>query len=263
MKQEATHQYERMRPGELDALVKSRPLAWLPIGMLEWHGPHLPVGLDALKAHALCLRIAEAAGGAVLPVQYKSILGMMFPWTFRYPIDVFTRTVYRTLRHLYKQGFRVMFLITGHYPQEQVALLMGIAEAFMATHRCAVVALPEFGMAAECGYYGDHAAMWETSLMMELCPELVGADGLEELKPLRGFNLAARGVYGCNPAHEATRERGAHAVDVMVRNFTELANELLENPDPARSRRVHRDFFKIFIGHEFKLIRNIARKAFP
>jgi creatinine amidohydrolase len=255
--------YERMRPGELDALVKERPLAWLPIGTLEWHGPHLPVGLDALKAHALCLRIAVATGGAVLPAQFKSILGMMFPYTFRYPIDVFTRTVYRTLRHLYQQGFRVMFLITGHYPQEQVALLMGIAEAFMATHRCAVVALPEFGMAAQCGYYGDHAAMWETSLLMELCPELVSAEGLDELKNLRGFSLAARGVYGRNPAHEATRERGAQAVDVMVRNFTELAEELLQNPEPGRARRVHRDFFKDYIEHEFLLIRKIARKAFP
>lgn len=262
MKQETTHQFERMRPGELDALVKERPLAWLPIGTLEWHGPHLPVGLDALKAHALCLRIAESAGGAVLPAQFKSILGMMFPWTFRYPIDVFSRTVYRTLRHLYKQGFRVMFCITGHYPQEQVALLMGIAEAFMATHRCAVVALPEFGMAAECGYYGDHAAMWETSLLMELCPELVGEDGLKEIKNLRGFKLAERGVYGRNPATEATRERGANAVEVMVRNFAALADELLANPDPARARRVHRDFFKNYIEYEFTLIRNIARKAF-
>ena len=30
-------------------------MAYVPIGPLEWHGPHLPVGVDMLHAHAMAL----------------------------------------------------------------------------------------------------------------------------------------------------------------------------------------------------------------
>ena len=39
------------------------PVAYLPLGTLEWHGLHNPVGLDALKAHALAVRCARSGGG--------------------------------------------------------------------------------------------------------------------------------------------------------------------------------------------------------
>ncbi|MDX6579925.1 MAG: hypothetical protein QOJ47_1474, partial [Gaiellales bacterium] len=34
--------YERLRPAELRSLVDATPLAYLPIGPLEFHGEHLP-----------------------------------------------------------------------------------------------------------------------------------------------------------------------------------------------------------------------------
>jgi creatinine amidohydrolase/Fe(II)-dependent formamide hydrolase-like protein len=38
------------------------PLCYLPLGTLEWHGEHAAVGLDALKAHAVCVLAAERSG---------------------------------------------------------------------------------------------------------------------------------------------------------------------------------------------------------
>ncbi|MFH1539786.1 MAG: creatininase family protein [bacterium] len=251
-------QFEQMRPAELEALVQDRPLAWLPVGTLEWHGRHLPVGLDALKAHALCCRIAERAGGAVLPANYHSILGMLFPWTFRYPNSVFSGAVTTTLRHLKKYGFKVMFIITGHYPARQVLYLIALAESFMAAHNAVVVALPEFGMAQEAGYNGDHAAKWETSIMMELFPELVDERELSLLAGERGYPLLRRGVMGENPAEHASRELGAEVVDVIVENFSNLADELLEMPDKNAARRiahgVHREFVKNYVGSGFRKV---------
>lgn len=249
-----------MRPGELEALVQDRPLAWLPVGTLEWHGRHLPVGLDALKAHALCRRIAERAGGAVLPANYHSILGMNFPWTFRYPRGVFSGAVNTTLRYLRKYGFKVVFIITGHYPAQQVLALIALAESFMATNNAVVVALPEFGMAQDTGYNGDHAAKWETSVMMELFPDLVDEHELSLIAGERGYPLFRMGIMGKNPAEHASRELGAEVVEVMVENFANLADELLEKPNKNTARRVHREFVTNYVGIEFKNLFKISKK---
>jgi hypothetical protein len=39
-------------------------------GLIEWHGRHLPLGNDALKAHAILVKVAEQSGGAVYPPVY-------------------------------------------------------------------------------------------------------------------------------------------------------------------------------------------------
>ena len=52
---------------EIAAAMAEAPLCYLPLGTLEWHGEHAAVGLDALKAHAVCVRAAERSGGLVVP----------------------------------------------------------------------------------------------------------------------------------------------------------------------------------------------------
>src|SRR5262245_31885742 len=59
--------HELLYGEELFDRIRERPLAWLPLGILEHHGEHLPWGLDGLKAHAVCLRLAARLGGVVLP----------------------------------------------------------------------------------------------------------------------------------------------------------------------------------------------------
>ena len=54
-----THCYEELKPAEMEELVSAAPIAYVPSGTLEWHSAHLPLGLDALKAHGLCTLAAE------------------------------------------------------------------------------------------------------------------------------------------------------------------------------------------------------------
>ncbi|MDB6128657.1 MAG: crnA, partial [Verrucomicrobia bacterium] len=64
-----TH-YANLRPR---ALVRRRlacPVAYVPIGILEWHGFHNPIGLDAIKAERACAYLAERLGGLVMPTLY-------------------------------------------------------------------------------------------------------------------------------------------------------------------------------------------------
>jgi creatinine amidohydrolase len=62
--------YERLRPAQIVARRQACPVAWVPIGTIEWHGEHNPVGLDTLKIHALLERCALEIGGLVLPPLY-------------------------------------------------------------------------------------------------------------------------------------------------------------------------------------------------
>lgn len=66
-------QWERMFPDELEAAFAACPVLYLPYGMCEPHGPQNAIGLDALKAHAICVRAAREHGGIVAPVDYWHI----------------------------------------------------------------------------------------------------------------------------------------------------------------------------------------------
>lgn len=62
--------YERLRPAQIVAQREACPIVWLPIGTIEWHGEHNPVGLDTLKIHALLEVCAREIGGLVFPPLY-------------------------------------------------------------------------------------------------------------------------------------------------------------------------------------------------
>ena len=47
-------------------------LAYLPVGSLEWHGPHLPFGTDYMTVTHLAEEAARRYGGVVFPPIYYS-----------------------------------------------------------------------------------------------------------------------------------------------------------------------------------------------
>jgi len=63
-------QYERLRPAQIAERRAAFPVAYLPIGTIEWHGEHNPVGLDTLKIHGLMIECADRIGGLVFPPLY-------------------------------------------------------------------------------------------------------------------------------------------------------------------------------------------------
>src|SRR5256712_12806651 len=65
-----TVQYELMRPPEIVRERSRLPLVFMPIGPIEWHGPHLPMGMDGLHAHMVAVEVAQRVGGVVLPIYY-------------------------------------------------------------------------------------------------------------------------------------------------------------------------------------------------
>ena len=60
--------YEELLPEECVQRIKEMPVAYLPLGTLEWHGPHMPLGADGIQSKELFVRVAEKVGGVVLPI---------------------------------------------------------------------------------------------------------------------------------------------------------------------------------------------------
>lgn len=62
--------FDRMVPSEVVARRNERNLAYLPVGSLEWHGPHMPFGTDYMTVAYLAEQAAQRFGGVAFPPVY-------------------------------------------------------------------------------------------------------------------------------------------------------------------------------------------------
>lgn len=62
--------FDRMVPTQVVARREARNLAYLPVGSLEWHGPHMPFGTDYMTVAYLAEEAAGRFGGVAFPPIY-------------------------------------------------------------------------------------------------------------------------------------------------------------------------------------------------
>jgi len=226
--------YEELLPHEMEKIMAQKQIAYLPFGTLEWHGLHLALGNDAVKAHDLCLRAAERSGGVVVPATFWAIGGMPHPWTTRFDISLIESLFYAIFEQMAHVGFKVVLAITGHYGIEQFYTLKKVASEFMHKSNLIIAAMPEYEVAYAKGYRGDHAAKWETSILWALRPELVDMSRLSS-----NIQEPLEGVGGEDPRVHASRQLGEEVVEHIVERLSELALRLLDRTSPLdRSRLI-------------------------
>ena len=69
---------EEMSPQEISDALKETDTVIIPLGTLEQHGPHLPVGTDALIPIRIARLVAEKSSVLVAPpLYYGNSLSMM------------------------------------------------------------------------------------------------------------------------------------------------------------------------------------------
>jgi len=220
--------YEEMQPSEINAVLRSCPLAYVVWGALEWHGVHNPIGLDALKAYYMTLELCRATGGVVLPPVYCGYQTMK-PWAgFKHTIEISKETVeqllYEYLENLYDEGFKAIVVVMGHYGARHVATIKRAVQRFAEKHKYPkVMAITDYDPASWTGIKGgDHAGKNETSLMLHFRPELVDLSRLPD-GPLDSSR------DGCTEdAKQATPEHGARLAKVFVEQAAPKVLELLK-----------------------------------
>lgn len=245
--------YERLRPDQIVPRRQACPVAWLPIGTIEWHGTHNPVGLDTLKIHTLLIHCAQRTGGLVFPPLYygenreqalmeamaddrEAIAAHMglpaenFAPGYMYQSPAEQNTNYHhLLLHIYHEiqslGFKLLVVGAGHYPLLDHA--RAAASIFHQTRRT------EKRMLVWCftGYElvrdrfspaGDHAGKWETSMLLALDP---GLTDLSRLPP-KGAKLVGTSDNG---VREASAAWGEEIIAAIVEHVDEKVRYLLDN----------------------------------
>ncbi|HPD29988.1 MAG TPA: creatininase family protein [Phycisphaerae bacterium] len=243
--------YEKMTPEQLKQAVVECPVAYLPTGIPEWHGEQNACGLDALKAETLGQMAAKMLGGICFPTVWTGPGGST-PFDPRlYPrgtvtIDekLYQRQMEELLNHLESLGFKVAVHLSGHYP----GVVPKLAEKFNQRGRMKVISASENqvvrGMPA-----GDHAAAWETSLLMVLRPGLVDLTRLpplpEGVKPA-GEKVAEPyqfiptkeyyGVYGADPRVWANKTYGRRGTEAILEGLAREVAEALGDSSYGQKR---------------------------
>ena len=190
--------YELMRPQEIVAARARAAVAYLPIGPMEWHGPHMAVGMDMLHAHAMALSAARKAGGVVLPplplgtetittperLRHRGFTGAERIYGMDYPgfappslyieESAFGLIVREVVRGLKRQEFRVIVLVNGHGAANHRDVLTRLALEESEPGRAAVLLT---GYLYDTRYRG-HAELGETSFLLACHPEAVDLSAL-------------------------------------------------------------------------------------
>jgi creatinine amidohydrolase len=231
-----TRQIERLRPHQIRDALAECSLIYLPLGTIEWHCEHLPVGLDALTAHGLCLNAAQETGGLVWPPLYYGTGGghSEFPWTVMMPDKAeISALIHHTLRRLAELGVARVLLFSGHFAETQLAMIDAIAASWNSTSKATRVLATAVNRAAIDGFPPDHAGLFETTLLEGLAPELVDINKLAPLAE-RGddidrFDPASPiwGVVGADPREGAPMSPKT-LVERLVRSLIDFVNQAHE-----------------------------------
>lgn len=97
--------------------VSTHPLAMVPLGSLEYHGPHNPLGSDSLIISGMAERVAARTRALLFPtVQFTNCPAhtAYFQGTITIRPEVMTMYFEEILRGILHLGFRKVFVLNGH-----------------------------------------------------------------------------------------------------------------------------------------------------
>jgi creatinine amidohydrolase len=166
------------------ALEKSGYTCILPMGVLEKHGPHAPLGSDLIHAREWAERAAKKEYAVVFP---EFIYGQVYeamhqPGTFTIPSDLMWSLLQATVDEIARNGFKKILILNGHGGNNN--FIRYFLQAQLEKRRDFAVYLhtpatdPDFNqkilqMRKSDPSYDGHAGERETSTLLYLRPDLV------------------------------------------------------------------------------------------
>jgi creatinine amidohydrolase len=205
-----------LRPKELEERLAEQPVLVLPVGTLEWHSHHLPLGLDTILAEEICTRLADRLSAVLAPAGYWAVGGVPYPYTLDLPQAPVERLYEIALTQFANMGFQVILAFTGHFGLAQTLALKRAACSAMRHSPAAILPLTEYDLTTDLGYDGDHAAVGETSLLLAVRPDLVRLEAVAADTPLEG-------IIGEDPRRKASAARGAQLLEAIVERAAQMA----------------------------------------
>jgi creatinine amidohydrolase len=249
---------------EVAALPKDEAAVVLVVAAIEQHGPHLPVATDLVLGVSLLALAMERLEPSVQlwalpPLAYgRSNEHSRFAGTVSLSQATLGAVVHDIAASVERAGFRRLVLFNSHggnlpvldYLARDVREATGLMVFPFSMFRIGLEYPP---ISEQEALWGTHAGEWETSMMLELAPELVRMERTAELggyatpraklEHLRllgpiGFTwltheISTAGVIG--DPRPATAERGRDIVSLSVAKIAAALEEIctFEMPRPA------------------------------
>lgn len=235
--------YQELNSYEVKEKIADSKVAILPIGAVEAHGPHLPLGTDNFLAERLSERLAQRTNGLLLPtLPYGQVWSLKnFPGSINVSNESLISILYDIGESLFHQGFRVFAMVNGH---------LGNATALKEAARKLYQSFPDLKVlylfysgtksaieqvretkSAHATYF--HACEIETSYMLYLAEEYVDmAKAISDIP-----NIPARADVTPTPWEEftttavlgdatlAAKEKGRKIIDTALDNMVLLIEE--------------------------------------
>ena len=235
--------YIELTPQEFQERLLEAPIAYLPLGTLEWHGRHLPLGADGLISSGFFIELAKKVGGIVLPMLFlgtdnskiiegedyygmdiesypsqhpQKLLGSAY-WIKR---SLLKQILGEILKQLKRAGFKIV-VAHGHSPSTM--LFYQHSKRWKKDYGLELFTCWRNKESDGLGIQTDHAAANETSLVMALEPELVKIENLPN-----DMNKEPLGIMGKDPRKFASREYGKKIVSMHVERMSKILKETLQ-----------------------------------
>ena len=177
----SVHWEELTGPDFVQAIRQSGGTCLLPFGILEKHGPHLPIGTDLLDVRYAALHGAEQEYAVVFPEYY---FGQIFearhqPGTIAYSSHIQMELLQETTDEMARNGCKKIIIVNGHGGNE--SLLPYFAQTQLEKPHDYVVYVfdrrsPRTGGPPKKDALDMHAGESETSKMLIARPDLVHMD---------------------------------------------------------------------------------------
>jgi len=226
-----------------------KTVALLPTGIVEAHGPHLPLGTDALMATYIAEEVARRTNVLLLPTVWYGNTYILdkFPGT----ISISNETLYRLyldiFREVARNGIRYLVVVNGHGGNVD-ALSMAAKDAARETKLTVILVNWWIDLAKETRRRvletpEGHAAEDETSEVWVAYPHLVKAiprDGsADEWVEVR-FRVYGRDVYAMEYTKavqgypsKASQEKGRAILEAAINELTQLIEDLKKGKLPV------------------------------
>lgn len=239
--------YQELTPDEFTRRIEKCPVAYLPLGTLEWHSNHLPLGSDGLQSLGFFKKLAAEAGGIVMPMLfigpdgYDTLIngheyyGMdcasVFSDQGNYEIQQLKGSAYWVpdstfdimmngiMKQLSRAGFKIV-VAHGHGPSTNY--VGSKVQEFREKYNLVVMNCWGNDTDDLC-LMCDHAGANETSIMMYLHPDLVRIDNLPSdpaVWPL--------GMLGKDPRIHASSNHGKDIIDFELKKMKAVIQSELE-----------------------------------
>ena len=235
---------EEMTTDEVAAGLKRSQTVIIPYGVLEAHGPHLPLSTDTIQAYDAAKRAAQLTPVFVAaPVPYgvcRSLAG--HPGTIGITADTLRGLTRDIVQSMYSAGWRNFILYSGHASALQMVALEEVSEALLHTCPQANIALVleyeiiKGRMGGIVETPGDmHAGEIETSRVLTIRPDLVRTDRLPEESYRKSSKpMLVRDVVRYWPSsvegapRKATVEKGEQLGQLAAEYLVELIKQMNE-----------------------------------